>query len=227
MQPADISAPRHLIDLLRQPHRPRMASIAALVPAADHDGPISALVNAATVLDDEQRTADAARVALRWGTAMISVHTDTTPTAATAIYCGAIRLAGYLGGKAVARYCDTHPSTGGDTTLRHHVDALTNRLGHDPTADDDQAMLTLGLRLRRHLTTCGYTSPDLYAVTLFSGIGKADASCRAAAIGHLAHQIMDEQSRYSCAAAIMEAIREAPLPQAYAGLAADVDPPSC
>ncbi|MBO3736738.1 hypothetical protein [Actinoplanes flavus] len=209
--PTDTPMIQELTSLLLQPRRPRMADIGALVPAAHHDGPLTALINAAIALDDKQRAADAARIALRWGTAMIGSHTNATPTTAAAVYCGTIRLAGYLGGHGVAGYCHNHPDTAGDTTLQHHITALTNVLSHNPTMDSDQALLPLGLSLRRHLTACGYTSPDLDALTMLSRIGTVDADHRAAATGHLAHQLMENLPRRGHEAAIREALQGAPF----------------
>jgi hypothetical protein len=210
-QPTEFPEPRQLVDLLRRPCRPHTAGIEALVPAAAHGAPITTLINWAAPFDDEPRAAAAARTALRWGTAMIETHTDVAPDTATAVYCGAIRLAGYLGGHAVARHCADHPDTTGDTTLQHHITTLTSHLGHDPTTHDDQALPPLGLRLHRHLTTCRYTSPQLYPIALLARVGTADADHRAAAIGHLAHHLVRNLPEHGRMEAVREALRGAPV----------------
>jgi hypothetical protein len=210
--PTDTPTTQELISLLLEPRRPRMADIGMLVPAAHHDKPITTLINAAITLDNEERAADAAGIALRWGTAMMGIHTDTTPPAPTSVYIGGIRLAGYLGGHAVACYCRKHPDTAGDTTLQHHITALTSHLGQDPTPHDDQALLPLGLHLRRHLTACGYTSLDLDPLTMLSRIGRVDAGHRSTATGYLAHEIVGILSRHGDGEAIRHALRNVALP---------------
>ncbi|BCY11024.1 hypothetical protein [Actinoplanes sp. L3-i22] len=198
-----------LISYLSDPRHPNMRSISELIPADHYDRPITALIRSA-ITGDDGRTAACARLAYRWGITLIRQRTDAQPTTATAVYCGGIRLAGYLGAHAVAGYSASHPETSGNDTLQHHIRAIIDELGQP--ACDDTNLLSIGLQLRRHIMFCRYTGPDLQALTDLSRVGSTDAASRPAAIGHLAWQLTRNLPGRGYGDLIRDAVQAAPLP---------------
>lgn len=160
----------------------RRPSITVPHQTAVYDQYLAAIAGLAGTSGDDymQRMQDLADQAHRWGVAALAAHTDSTPSESDAVYYGGIRLGAYLAAYAVGVYCRTHPTTREDDTLHEIVDDMVSGIARDAPVDQ---MMTVGMRLRRHATTCGYIAEhDLQVLLHLSRVGTVTGTAQQLAV---------------------------------------------